>query len=325
MHRVSVRRRALVALVGVAPAAQAAGTAVFTGVVRGVDGKPLRGVDVSAGVPRFVGRPVFDPVATTRSAADGTYVLRVPASSERVRVQFGAARAVGGGSATGYADRCFGGGDDCAFDGRLFAVRSGSDQPGISVTLVRAAEIRGRLVDVRGRGVGGAQLEFRSDPGGDGIPAVAATTSDRNGNYVLPRLAAATRDLCVYADSDNQRVTPARDGYLDRCETLTVTAGRVAVVDLVLQGRGALAGTVRDRAGQPVPGASVDAVSDADPSVTRTVIAGADGTFRLALAPGVWTYQAFAADTGDSAPASAPVTITSFGVRRVTIVVAPRS
>lgn len=58
-------------------------------------------------------------------------------------------------------------------------------------------------------------------------------------------------------------------------------AGEAITLDLALFGRGSVQGTVRDRAGQAVPGASVTALSQTDPQIGGTTTTNGVGHYRI--------------------------------------------
>lgn len=308
----------------VTPAQAAPTTATIRGTVTG-GGRPLQGVVVEAGTPAFIGfNTVFLVDVETRTAADGSYTLTGVPTSSGERVQFLAAGAVGGTSATGYADRCVGSGSDCAVSGRDFTFAAGRTV-GIDATLTRAAVIEGRLVDALGRGVGRAPVELyrhpNPDQADDGEFPRYSATSDANGNFVFPGLAANTWGLCVSTPQAPLTGTPNRDGYVSTCRAVPVTAGQVRAVSTVLTAGGGVSGAVVNQTGQPVVGATVSGSRfPLNPSTTT----GSNGTFRLGhLVPGDETLCV-------SAPRSTlrcdvPVTVVSFGTTQVGRIVLRRT
>ena len=290
LPKAAVLTVAALAVVAVAatPAQAAPTTGTITGTVTS-GGRPLQGVVVEAGEIDVIGfNQVFMVDVATRTAADGSYTLTGVSATSGVRVQFVGAGVVGGTSATGYADRCSGGGFDCSVSGRDFTVVAGRTIRGIDATLTRAAVIRGRLTDSFGRSVAHMPvLLYRGpnpDQSDDGEFARYATTSDANGNYAFPGLAVNTWGLCFNTPQAPLAGTPSRDGYASLCRAVAVTAGQVRSVSNVLTAGGGVTGTVVDQTGQPVAGAYVSGSRfQFNPSTTT----GPNGTFRLGrLLPG---------------------------------------
>lgn len=264
--RIAVAAVALSALLAASAvpafAAPAADSAYFKGTVRGVDGAPLGSVAVTAG---FVDIDLslhrnFAAVYTTVTHVDGTYRLRVGIFPEPLRIQFGAAHAVGGTSTTGYGDHCFGGVEDCAADaGRDFSVAAG-DTYTTSASLGRAAAVKGRLIDDGGHGIGGELVGLYHPPatsrGSDG-PAFARVRTDADGHYRIPRVATERPVTVCFGESPPHEfvpVTPAADGYTGFCtaDPVTLRPGAAATRNGTLRERGGVKGTFVDDAGQPL-------------------------------------------------------------------------
>ena len=75
--------------------------------------------------------------------------------------------------------------------------------------------------------------------------------------------------------------TDPATGALRQVSSYVRSAGQQLVLDIALFGRGAVAGTVRDLAGQPVPGAQVIAVSGTDPQIGGKADTDGDGRYLI--------------------------------------------
>lgn len=260
-----------VPLVAAGPAGAHEANAFITGKITG-NGQPLGGVVVSAVIVLDIGdTPSLDVEGTTTTAADGTYRLATPAYTDSYRIRFDTSKATGGTSPTGYTDRCYGGEDDCRYSGTGLQLVAGRTYRGIDVVAPRAAELRGRVVDTLGRGVGRIPvLLFHGsgdNQGPDGNPPYTTAVTDVNGNYRIPHLAAGNAAICYDSVYNQANSTPAPEGYSDRCDAaaVTLTAGAVTTRNATVQGRGAVRGTVVDQFGAPVPGATVVVTNPTDP------------------------------------------------------------
>lgn len=293
-------------------------TTVVTGTVTGVDGMPLQHVQV---VATFIDGATYTPASTT-TARNGSYRLRVPefpVGGDHFHVQFLAAAAVGGTSATGYADRCHLGSSICV-----------QSDPGNTLTgrptvldqvLARAGVLRGRVTDALGRGVGG--LPVTANPR-NGLPAgvdgPSGATTDLDGNYAINRLNPSTYDL-TYGDTTiedpaavTSAATPNPDGYVTLASSVAVTSGRTTTANVTVVGGGAIRGTVVDARGVPVAGATV---RQPNPRAASTTTA-ADGTLVLhRLVPGQVTVYV---DTGSSSSEHQVATVRSFRTATVQLV-----
>lgn len=75
--------------------------------------------------------------------------------------------------------------------------------------------------------------------------------------------------------------TDPTTGALRQVSSYVRIAGQQMVLDIALFGRGSVGGTVRDLAGQPVPGAQVVAVSGTDPQVGGVTQTDGDGRYTI--------------------------------------------
>jgi hypothetical protein len=75
--------------------------------------------------------------------------------------------------------------------------------------------------------------------------------------------------------------TDPATGALRQVSSYVRTAGQQLVLDIALFGRGSVGGTVRDLAGQPVPGAQVIAVSGTDPQIGGQTTTDGDGHYLI--------------------------------------------
>jgi RNA polymerase sigma factor (sigma-70 family) len=124
----------------------------------------------------------------------------------------------------------------------------------VALSLARGAAISGRVVDERGKGVGGARVVATNaseplpvvDPRRDGIVAAA------NGTFVFPALSAGTWRLTATA-GDYAPVTT---------EPLTVDGQHArSGVDIVMTAGAVVRGVVLDKQGHPVSAADVNVVA----------------------------------------------------------------
>src|SRR5439155_3454707 len=136
------------------------------------------------------------------------------------------------------------------------------------------AVVSGRVLNADGTPVTGGSVTYSNNPSwldcdaSVGATGLAAVALGPDGRYEFRYV---RQDLCGYswAMSTRDPVSGAvhgRSGFVR-------TAGEQIVLDLVLFGRGSVAGAVRDGMGRPVAGARVVALSVTDPQVggaTRT-------------------------------------------------------
>ena len=155
------------------------------------------------------------------------------------------------------------------------------------VTLVLAAAggtIRGRVVDTHGLPVPGARVEV-GPPGGWSHPA--STLLERLLEPVAAKLVAdaAGAFSCEGVAAGNVDVQAWAAGFGPTSAQVAVTAGHSSDVTVVLLPGAVVTGTVRDAAGQPVPGATVTRVGKYYEFARPRTDSGADGTFRLVDLP----------------------------------------
>jgi hypothetical protein len=152
----------------------------------------------------------------------------------------------------------------------------------VGVQCIPATELRGRVVDAEGRGVGGASVKLQTSWQKTRTLSAAWTTSDRDGMFVLPRLNAADeREVWIEATS--------RQGGGRGAPFRMEVGAAIRMPDLTLRPPGAVTGVVRNAAGKPVAGASIRLMTD-DGQEGET-ISGRDGRFLLpGLAPGAYRF-----------------------------------
>lgn len=134
------------------------------------------------------------------------------------------------------------------------------------------------------------------------------TRTDARGRYRFEAVPRGTAWLGVYPDDDFAR--PPR--FMREFE---VSSTAVHAVDFGSAGRAAIwRGALRNRLGQRVPGQEVDfghgrlRLQSAD-GERRTVPLARDGTFEVALTPGVWQIRAKAPSQRGSTPLAEPIRI----------------
>lgn len=244
-HFRALRRLTTVVALGVAlaavtlPAADAAGTGTVKGVLTDTAGRPLQGVAVTYRIPQDVPQPT----AGASTAADGSYSLKVPASTE---VQVCA-------SASGRLPVCFDAQRGYVIDrtssstpwagvGTRLSVAAGATRTGTSFEVPAPAHVRGLLTDGSGRPVAGVRVTAHTDDvrGNDDS---ATTVSNGAGRYDLTLAgqldspAAYCLDVAAPGDDGYARVrrfqTYQGDGVWFGCQK-SVTAGSTVTEDVRL-------------------------------------------------------------------------------------------
>lgn len=230
--------------------------AAVTGKVTDAAGNPIRGALVSqrtddtyiaADAGGFLGGGYsggYDEMST-RSAADGSYVLRgIDAQAFRICVDPSGSR-----SAFGYVSRC---------DETPLLLRGGRSQTVAPVVLQQQprAAIVGRVTSSTSQPVQG--IDVFATPVGRRT-AVSGAQTGSHGRYVLDDLAAGAYRVCA-STAD----LPSRQGdlgYASRClvRHVRVSSGTASRADVTLRAGGALSGVIRGSDGAPVRDAFVTA------------------------------------------------------------------
>lgn len=171
----------------------------------------------------------------------------------------------------------------------LVAVASGADHGGIDATLATGGIITGRVTNASGTGIPNISVAAYS-----GTTYVNSSSTDSSGNYSISRLPSGSLKV-EFADYSSG--TYAGEWYDDKSSSgaangVPVTAGATtANINAVLGAGGAISGTLRSAAGEPLPDACVFAYTASDDYAAYANVA-ADGSFTFAhLAPG--SYKVF--------------------------------
>lgn len=278
---------AAVLLLGGAPSVAASDprSGSMQGTVLTPEGDPLANVSVSI----YAEQPGVRRVTTT--SATGVFDFDdLPTAG--YRVCFDAARAVGGTSSTGYADRCWR--DFDPHDQRhsydpssvdVVQVGEASDAR-VDQVLPTAGGVQGTVADTEGALLAGAVvslIDLDEDP--SAVRDTVVTTTD--GTYRFDRIRPGGRYTVCAGDLGDVTGGSSTTGYLDRClggglarasgrgrvpdeippqtdatVLLPWAAGSYAAADpVVLPAAGSIAGRVVDAAGRAVAGIRVRAVS----------------------------------------------------------------
>lgn len=145
---------------------------------------------------------------------------------------------------------------------------------GVIIDLAPAAAVAGRVVDERGGAVGGAAVRIRSITMRPGTMVDRRLASGDDGAFLVDGLPPGDYDLSAEAG--------AGDSVRRTAQYLQVGDARRFEVTLRLAGRAILAGRLRDRSGEPVPGAAVAAFSaevEEHPPIVLYTHTDADGRF----------------------------------------------
>jgi len=213
---------------------------VVTGRVTDVEGRPIAGARLS--IKKWQSGP--DHSSTTRSDADGRFSLDALPSNSRLFVQ-----------ADGYATMY-----------RTHDVGKGVNR-GWDFLLPRAAHVSGTVVDTKGNPAPNRVLELRTvDSGPPPAPGEAywasgqQNTTNENGVFDMPSVAPGKHRIIVYhrspigGDRSMQQV-PVKRRFLE-----VKSGDRVEDFEIVVHPPEdfAIAGNVRDAAGNPMAGINVD-------------------------------------------------------------------
>jgi len=169
-------------------------------------------------------------------------------------------------------------------------IADGRGVPGLAATETLAsrledpgAVVSGRILNPDGTPVVGATVYYENNLSwdtcetGDTPMALAAVQTDTSGHYQFRYVRQDTRCGRGWTINTVDGVT----GSLRRASGYVRFAGEQIVLDLVLYGKGAVSGVVRDLFGNPVPSAIVLAVSETDPLVFGQARADGDGRYTI--------------------------------------------
>jgi len=193
--------------------------------------------------------PISGPAATATAGPDGSFEL-------------------GGLSRAPYTIRALGTG------GWHEPIVVDAPSDGVIIDLAPAAAVAGRVVDERGGAVGGAAVRIRSITMRPGTMVDRRVASGGDGAFRVDGLPPGDYDLSAEAG--------AGDSVRRTAQYLQVGDARQFDVTLMLAGRATLAGRLRDRSGEPIPGAAVAAFSGAveeHPPIVLYTHTDADGRF----------------------------------------------
>lgn len=155
---------------------------------------------------------------------------------------------------------------------REITIKPGQHVTDIDIVLSAGTYLFGKVADLRGAPIAGAQVTMRPEVG---LPLDAF--SDADGMYRLGPV------------SGTLQLSASAYGHVDARRSVVVapTKGRVAAElreDITLDGANAiLAGTLDDDKGATVPGAHIEIIAGAGQG--RSVVVGADGAFALDMLP----------------------------------------
>lgn len=156
--------------------------------------------------------------------------------------------------------------------------------------------IEGTIKDSSGNGVQGAAVSL--DAGGSNYSA----ETDAAGSYYIMDVPAGT----------GYKVTASKNGFQDTAALgVAVSAGTAASVDLALSpfasGKGTIAGSVKDSAGNGIEGANVSIAAGGN---AYAAITDATGNYSIVQVPAGSGYTVAASKTGYHGGAAAEVTVT---------------
>jgi protocatechuate 3,4-dioxygenase beta subunit len=241
--------------------------ASISGVVRDSAGNPIQGVKVSASEsPCCSGS---SSAATT--SADGSYTVQ-GLSAGNFTVYFSK-------NESSYVSQYLGG-STSSFGATVLSVSAGDALTGKDATLATGASISGVVRDSGGNPIEGVSISVNSSPCCSGGSGYAYSASD--GSYKVEGLPAGTYSVQFFKQG-----SPFISQYLGASTSspqgsLTVEAGAVLTgKDVTLIAGASIAGTVRDAAGNPIEGVSVNANSSPVSCSYCYTTTLADGSYQI--------------------------------------------
>ncbi|MCB9566519.1 MAG: carboxypeptidase regulatory-like domain-containing protein [Myxococcales bacterium] len=193
-------------------------------------------------------------------------------------------------------------------------LRDGHDVDDLTITLPASGELRGRVIDSEGEGVGGATISLEQGP------SWRRCTADDEGAFACPELLPGSyRAVPSLGFLDNMRAPGSGDDDLQG-ERVEIVEGEVREVELVVEtATGVIHGVVRDEEGGPVADAFIESTRESEQSGSSSaqnvrmsrwgsfagghdpVLSDADGRFTLTrLAPGKHTILAHRKGGGEA-------------------------
>jgi protocatechuate 3,4-dioxygenase beta subunit len=166
-------------------------------------------------------------------------------------------------------------------------VEDGKTAPDVEVDVESGSKLTGRVTDASGTPLAGVAVSSNPMAGGGGrVMRFDATdssaTTDPSGEYSFDSLEAGEKTFSF-----------SRSGYVAQQQTVTITGGKDARLDVQLSSGMRAAGFVVTDGGAPIPDASVRAVSAAEMDGGRDARTDASGAFAFeGLAPGHYTFTA---------------------------------
>lgn len=160
---------------------------------------------------------------------------------------------------------------------------NGGTKPLRSLLRDPGAVVSGRILNPDGTPVVGATVIYQNNPNwktcempDNSQTGFAAVQTDPAGRYEFRYV---KQDHCGFPWS--MLTQDPVSGSLRTVSGYVRTAGEQIVLDIVLYGKGTVAGRVQDLSGNPVPAADVFAVSDTDTRVAHTARTDGDGRFTM--------------------------------------------
>jgi 5-hydroxyisourate hydrolase-like protein (transthyretin family) len=281
---------------------------LMSGTVTGAGAGPLAGIRLEARTYSEQGGWLDNVIAQARTAADGTYELRVPADT--YRIVFNTVDRSGGEGNPGLRNEAVRWEEESYVEQ---VVERGATLTGVDRELVEVPHgtVTGHVESTTGEPVAGITVTAHT-PTSDGDwrgRSHLRVVTDQSGDYVLYVPADDYRFGFTHVDWDN-RSEPAQyaPAYyedattVDAGTTVSVGLSEASGVDVVMTAYGQITGRVATADGTPIEDAYVTAWSfdeDSQEWVSgRGTTTGADGTYRLTAAAGTHKVRFEAYDQG---------------------------